>query len=706
MRFPKVVLELVRPGPMHNQLLSPLTSYLALCGESSPVTLHVDFEHHRLMGRLQRLQYRPGQAEVERQRELVELSEDVGKLLGDIPTLAVEVATARRSCDGTSDPNGDILHLRLVLSGSELSIVPFELARSPQGMPGEGIELLQQGHAPIVLTREIRRSRPHPVGLDQFPQPRLLFAYATPPGMTPVPSNEHLGVLRAALDPWIGPVMPSNPDRRKQLGPDAAPDAERLEDVKEYLRVLPEASLDDIYEACAQEPFSHIHILAHGLAYEQAGETRHGVGLASTDGSGRADVVNGQRLAEALGAAGANGVGRNQPFWVTLMTCDSGAQGSVLVQGGSMAHELHANGIPWVLASQFPLTREGSVKATQYLYPHLLRGDDPRQVLYELRRHLVTASASNHDWASLVTYASLPSDFDETVERSGDRAVVHAIRRKFDAVDAWTLRFAQPGGAPPAIVDGRGSEVDEAAYVTMTEESLRSAYREFDRWSGRLSDRWDTASRQRLTKLLWLRGSSAKRLAVMESLRDNDESARQFLVEARDAYAEGADLWATDTALFLRVATQAVAMSTFVGDRQETLPGSISICENLAGRYVDLASPELRCWGLAASTELALLGLYEHSQPVDLIDEVRWQVVDHCVHLRDTARRREHPGASDGDPLESLAWQLWRYTIGFGGLMSGPGTDMIAPIAAEALSYLWPSWSGRAEPASADADQR
>lgn len=701
MTFPKVVLELVRPGPAHNQLLSPLTSYLALCGESSPVTLHVDFEHHRLMGRLQRLQYRAGQAEVERQRELVELSEDVGKLLGDIPTLAVELATARRSVDGTSDPNGDILHLRLVLSGSELSIVPFELARSPQGMPGEGIELLQQGHAPIVLTREIRRSRPHPVGLDHFPRPRLLFAYATPPGMTPVPSNEHLRVLRAALEPWIGPVMPSDPNRRKQLGPNAAPDAERLEDVKQYVRVLPEASLDAIYEACAQEPFSHVHILAHGLEYEQAGETRHGVGLASTDGSGRPDVVNGQRLAEALGAAGADGVGRNQPFWVTLMTCDSGEQGSVLVPGGSMAHDLHANGIPWVLASQFPLTREGSVKVAEYLYPHLLRGDDPRQVLYELRRHLGVHSSANHDWASLVTYASVPPNFEETVQESSDRAVMHAIRRKLDAVDAWTLRFDPSGDAPPPILDGRGCEVDRAAHESTTQEILNSVYPEFDRWGGLLPDRWDTGSRHRRTKLFWLRGSVAKRLAVIEARRGNRSSAHEFLVEARDAYAAGADLWATNTALFLRVATQAVVLSTFAGDRGETLSESVSTCRNLADRYVDLVSPELRCWGLAASTELELIRLYHRLPSSDLTDGVRWQVIEHCLHLSETARRLEHPGAVDGDPVESLAWQLWRYTIEFGGLMSGPGSYMIATIAREALGYLWPDWKLQAEPTEA-----
>ena len=60
----------------------------------------------------------------------------------------------------------------------------------------------------------------------------------------------------------------------------------------------------------------------------------------------------------------------------------------------------------------------------------------------------------------------------------------------------------------------------------------------------------------------------------------------------------------------------------------------------------------------------------------------------------------------DGDPVESLAWQLWRYTIKFGGLLSGDGASNMARIAGEALGYLWPGWSDRAEPEPADAGQR
>ena len=53
-----ITLELLRHGPAHNQLLSPLTSYLALCENHSAVTMHVPFEHNQFLHRLDALGYR------------------------------------------------------------------------------------------------------------------------------------------------------------------------------------------------------------------------------------------------------------------------------------------------------------------------------------------------------------------------------------------------------------------------------------------------------------------------------------------------------------------------------------------------------------------------------------------------------------------------------------------------------------------------
>ena len=53
-----ITLELLRHGPSHNQLLSPLTQYLALCENHAAVTVHLPFEHNQFLHRLRALGYK------------------------------------------------------------------------------------------------------------------------------------------------------------------------------------------------------------------------------------------------------------------------------------------------------------------------------------------------------------------------------------------------------------------------------------------------------------------------------------------------------------------------------------------------------------------------------------------------------------------------------------------------------------------------
>ena len=61
-------LEFVRPGPPHNQLLSPLTEYLALCGDFQTMSLRVPWEHGQFMRRLQELRYPGGNQDLVRRQ--------------------------------------------------------------------------------------------------------------------------------------------------------------------------------------------------------------------------------------------------------------------------------------------------------------------------------------------------------------------------------------------------------------------------------------------------------------------------------------------------------------------------------------------------------------------------------------------------------------------------------------------------------------
>jgi hypothetical protein len=328
-----VVLELLRAGPAHNQLLSPLTPYIALCGSEGPVTVHIPLEHRQLLIRLRRLRYWSAASRIspeQREAEVLDLGQGgPGKILASVPALSPEITAARQGKD-------TVINLRLVVSGSELALIPFELATALPGFPGSGQPLLLQVDTPIALTREIRRGKPLP--LDWNRRPRILFVAASPEGVTPVPAQEHLDALRRAIEPWI------------KWAPDPG---QRIRHVTEHLTVLINASLEDIRQACANGQYTHVHILAHGKPYEHAGDLRYGLALCAP-GSRAEDIVEGRQLAQALRTVHLGEGARSHPNVVTLATCDSGNVGSVLVPGGSIAHDLHAFGIPWVVASQFP----------------------------------------------------------------------------------------------------------------------------------------------------------------------------------------------------------------------------------------------------------------------------------------------------------------------------------------------------------------
>ena len=168
-----IKLELLRPGPAHNQLLSPLTPYLALCGPDGPVTVNIPFEHRHLLNRLERLSYSVDGAEIaasQREAEVREIGEAVGAVFGQVPALLTELGQAR----------SDLVHLRLSITASELALVPFELAIGTDGFPGSGSPLFLQSIAPISLTREVRRGQPLAVEWNR--PPKILFAFASPRG--------------------------------------------------------------------------------------------------------------------------------------------------------------------------------------------------------------------------------------------------------------------------------------------------------------------------------------------------------------------------------------------------------------------------------------------------------------------------------------------------------------------------------------------
>ena len=404
----RITLELLRRGPPHNQLLSPLTAYLALCENHSAVSWQVPFEHNQMLYRLRALSYQLG--EEPREFQVVDTARVLGELLGSIPGLTSDL--------NRQDPGDDecdrVTHLRLILSASELALLPFELATAPNGFPGAGQPLSLQSQQPVCITRETRRV---PEEFFAWPKkPRVLFVYAAPPGLDPVPAEAHLLALRRSLIPWLAL-------------PDDMSDHERSQIVADRLALVPDATVATIEAACATGRYTHVHILAHGVESRAAYDVRYGLALHSTNEPSGRELVSGERLASILRAPKRNERGCfTRPAVVTLASCNSGNVGTITGVGASIGHALHEAGVPMVVASQFPLSFGGSVMMVQDLYDGLLWGEDPRKLLVGLRRRLYARFRETHDWASLTAYATFPPDFDTQLANA-------SIQRAMDSID-------------------------------------------------------------------------------------------------------------------------------------------------------------------------------------------------------------------------------------------------------------------------------
>ena len=104
-----------------------------------------------------------------------------------------------------------------------------------------------------------------PVAWDR--PPRILFVSASPENMT-VPAKAHVAALRSAIDPWV------------KWAPSAE---ERVENVKTLLTVITDASLESIRQACDNTDYTHVHVLAHGVPFDDGGENRYAFAMCADD---------------------------------------------------------------------------------------------------------------------------------------------------------------------------------------------------------------------------------------------------------------------------------------------------------------------------------------------------------------------------------------------------------------------------------------
>ena len=590
-----ITLELLRHGPAHNQLLSPLTPYLALCENHEAVTVQVTLEHSQLLHRLRALSYRLG--EESRQFQLQDTARWLAGLLASIPGLAAEL---QRGQGSTPDAPASPIHLRLVLSASELALLPFELALAPNAWPGAGQAVLLQQQAPICITRETRRVAQHTLAWPQ--DTRVLLVVASPAGLPPVPDLAHLVALRGCLAAWAG--SPAS--------------------LAQHLTVITDATLEAVERACAEQAFTHVHILAHGGERRVGDDTRFGLLLHSAgDPQGPADVVSGERLAGALrtvrrGAGGGRGGTASSPAVVTLASCNSGAVGGVTGIGASIAHALHQAGIPVVIASQFPLSFGGSVRMVETLYDGLLWGDDPRTLLVALRRLLHTQFPDTSDWASITAYTTLPANFEQQLGDAQVQRAMTAINVAMAAVETAVL-------PPPSQVAGTTDTGTTIPPPAASSTAIQAAVQQMQRAKARLAGLAPGGSSAplRVLKLLastekgeaGLRHLQARRAAQAGETalqEDHQQAMWAALATARRLYF---DCWQQQRSAYFTTQYLSLGVALQLGGRLPTgaaQPGRApeqlwQLAEVQAQHDLHTASAQEQVWAVGTLIELYLL---------------------------------------------------------------------------------------------------
>lgn len=498
------------------------------------------------------------------------------------------------------------LHVDLVVNPAEVAALPFEAAVDAEGQP-----LFARADREVVLTRRVRHVFAE--AAVRWPaRPRVLYAWAAPPGAGDVPAEAHEATLRAALAPWLP--------------------ADGTDDHGDVFRVVGETTLARLAEVCRtaaeqERPFTHVHLLAHGYPVGSAHKQHFGIALHADDGDLHA--VTPEDIAKALAPLVGHAV------VVTLATCDSANLTNTVVARRSVAHTLHQAGFPVVVASQFPLTVPGSNLMVGNFYEALLAGKDARIALHRTRVALHGArQRTGHDWASLVGYLRLPEGYAE-----------HLLDVRLESVLA-SLKAIQ--ARSDLLVE---RNVEDASALERVAADLR------DRLAGLMGFLRDSEARGRrgvVEEHMGLIGSAEKRFAEVcfaRSLQGDDapwkQRSRDALRRSRDGYTRAYRRNLSHHWTGIQQLSLEALLDGRIGDRH--LWHAV-----VAAAEIERKSTSARdaIWALGSLAEAYLLAPLAGEQPP--ADAAR-------LALAEMKERLDAQPVRDPFPLESTARQMRRY---------------------------------------------
>jgi len=590
-----LLLEFLRLNNLATGIWREGDPYLVAAGSEYPIRqFNSPLEHEQFLDLTRALRYQ-GDAEG-RTAALKEIGKIAANLLGSQNLSALASG---------SFP----LQLDLVVNPAEVAALPFEAATDDAGNP-----LFARVEPAVVLTRRVRAAFAE-TSVRWPAKPHVLYAWAAPPGAGDVPAAAHEAALRKALAPWM-PVQ--------QGAGNAGGTA--------VLATLAKVTLERLADTCRtavdkNQPFTHVHLLAHGYPVEQAHKQHFGMALHDADGDLRA--VTPEEIERALAPLAGHTV------VVTLATCDAANLTNTITSRRSIAHGLHESGFPVVIASQFPFTVPGSNLMVETFYQALLDGQDVRIALHQARLALYEQrQMTGHDWASLVGYVRLPEGYADHLLDIRLESVLASLR----TIQGWSDSLVTQGGMDAGPFEHVAAELKARIAGLL----------------GFLSESEKTSRRGVFEENLGLLGSAEKRLAEVCFARSRlgegahwQQLMRDALQRARDWYRQayrgnlshhwtGVQQLSLEAALEGRIANPGLwhaAVAAVDTDREYGRPGEV-------------------IWALGSLAELYLLApLAGQSLPPDAAKNTLAQ-----MKMRVLAQ----PGG-DAFPLESTARQLRRY---------------------------------------------
>ncbi|MGH8538358.1 MAG: CHAT domain-containing protein [Gammaproteobacteria bacterium] len=384
-----------------------------------------------------------------------------------------------------------------------------------------------------------------------------------------------------------------------------------------YERQLLEQACREAVEK--NQPFTHVHLLAHGYPVEFAHKEHFGVALYKPNGE--LDVVMPERLGKALAAL----IGHT--VVVTLATCDAGNRANTITSNRSIAHVLHESGFPIVIASQFPFTVPGSNLMVETFYKALAL-HKTRVALYKSREQ------AGHDWASLVGYARLTEGYADHLLDVRLECVLAALK----TMQGWSDELVKRGDRDPLRFD------QVATQLRARIEALEGFSKE-PKNAGR---------RGVLDENVGLLGSAEKRLAELcfarARLRDAahwHQLMRAALERSRDWYRKGSE----SNLSHHWTAVQSLSLNAVLDGRIAD-PGRAYAAVTAARIDKGNTKQNTVIWALGSLIEIYLLApLAGQSPPAD--------AARNALAER-KALVRQQPGG-DTFPLESTERQLRRY---------------------------------------------